>query len=99
MSRPAGERPAARELPDPPAQAPPATASAERRARIEQWAGGRPQGLVALALVIGVGGGLGAIAFRYMIEGVTELATGRSDPSAIGRVVNLTSPRSAADTS
>jgi CIC family chloride channel protein len=52
-----------------------------------------------LALVIGVGGGLGAIAFRYMIEGVTELATGRSDPSAIGRVVNLTSPRSAADTS
>ena len=41
-----------------------------------------------LALAVGVGGGLGAIAFRYMIQGVTELASGRSDPSAAGRVAN-----------
>ena len=37
---------------------------------IRQWVAGRPQGIAVLALVIGVGGGLGAIVFRYMILGV-----------------------------
>ena len=55
--------------------------------------GGTPEGLVGMALVIGVGGGLGAIVFRYMILGVTELATGRADPSVAGRVGNPHLPR------
>jgi chloride channel protein, CIC family len=33
-------------------------------------------GLTALALLVGVGAGLGAVAFRYMILGVTYLLTG-----------------------
>ena len=39
---------------------------------------GRPRlgGLMALALVTGVGAGLGAVAFRYMILGFTHLFTG-----------------------
>ena len=32
--------------------------------------------MVALALVVGVGAGVGAVAFRYLIEGVTRLFTG-----------------------
>jgi CIC family chloride channel protein len=59
-----------------------------RLSRVRQWVAVHPEGLVVLALVIGVGGGLGAIVFRYMILGVTELATGRADPSVAGRVGN-----------
>ena len=60
---------------------------------MRQWVAVHPEGLVGLALVIGVGGGLGAIVFRYMILGVTELATGRADPSVAGRVGNPHLPR------
>ena len=59
-----------------------------RLSRVRQWVAVHPEGLVGLALVIGVGGGLGAIVFRYMILGVTELATGRANPSVAGRVGN-----------
>jgi CIC family chloride channel protein len=45
-------------------------------------------GLTALALVVGVGAGLGAVAFRYMILGVTELFTGHRDYSAAGHAHN-----------
>jgi chloride channel protein, CIC family len=41
-------------------------------------------GLVVLALLVGAGGGLGAVVFRYLIFGVTELATGTEDYSAVG---------------
>ena len=64
-----------------------------RLARVRQWVAVHPGGLVLLALVIGVGGGLGAVVFRYMILGVTELATGRADPSIAGRVGNPHLPR------
>ena len=64
-----------------------------RLSRMRQWVAVHPEGLVGMALVIGVGGGLGAILFRYMILGVTELATGRADPSVAGRVGNPHLPR------
>jgi CIC family chloride channel protein len=83
-----GAQPRARGRREPQAKTPATTAGSGRTARIQQWAGGRPEGLVALALIVGAGGGVGAIVFRYMIEGVTELATGRSDPSTLGRVAN-----------
>ncbi len=45
-------------------------------------------GLTALALLTGAGAGLGAVAFRYMILGFTELFTGHSEYGATGRTVN-----------
>ncbi len=45
-------------------------------------------GLTALALLTGAGAGLGAIAFRYMILGFTELFTGHSQYGATGRTIN-----------
>lgn len=41
-----------------------------------------------LALLVGVGAGAGAIGFRYLIEGFTELFTGHGDPSALGHFSN-----------
>jgi chloride channel protein, CIC family len=49
-------------------------------------------GLVGLALVIGVGAGLGAVAFRYLIVGITWLVTGRQDFSDAGRVASTHLP-------
>jgi chloride channel protein, CIC family len=46
------------------------------------------EGLVALALVVGLGAGAGAIGFRYLILGITELFSGYRDYSAAGRVAN-----------
>ncbi|MFZ1155023.1 MAG: chloride channel protein [Solirubrobacteraceae bacterium] len=46
------------------------------------------RGLTILALLTGAGAGLGAIAFRYMILGFTELFTGHSDYSAAGHAAN-----------
>ena len=45
-------------------------------------------GLAALALLTGVGAGLGAVAFRYMILGFTELFSGHRDYSAVGHADN-----------
>ena len=44
--------------------------------------------LAALALLVGVGAGLGAICFRYLILGFTELFSGHGDPSALGHFTN-----------
>jgi CIC family chloride channel protein len=52
------------------------------------WLAGGEGGLVVLALVIGAGAGLGAIGFRELIVGITELFTGHRDYSAVGRVGN-----------
>ncbi|TCK26838.1 chloride channel protein [Pseudonocardia endophytica] len=49
-------------------------------------------GLVALALIVGVGAGLGAVAFRYLIIGITWLVTGRDDFSDAGRVASTHLP-------
>jgi chloride channel protein, CIC family len=45
-------------------------------------------GLTVLALLVGVGAGVGAVAFRYMILGVTYLLTGHRDYSAAGHAAN-----------
>lgn len=47
--------------------------------------GGR---LTLLALLTGAGAGIGAIAFRYMIVGFTELFTGHRDYSAAGHAID-----------
>jgi CIC family chloride channel protein len=44
--------------------------------------------LIALALTVGAGAGVGAIGFRYLIEGFTWLFTGHTDPSALGHFTN-----------
>ncbi len=45
-------------------------------------------GLTVLALRVGVGAGVGAVAFRYMILGVTYLLTGHRDYSAAGHAAS-----------
>ena len=45
-------------------------------------------GLTVLALLIGAGAGLGAVAFRYMILGLTYLFSGHRDYSAVGQAGN-----------
>ena len=48
------------------------------------WAGlaTTPAGLAVAAVVVGVGAGAGAVVFRYLIYGVTLLATGQQDYAA-----------------
>ncbi len=43
-------------------------------------------GLIGLALLVGAGSGLGAVAFRWLIATATRLFSGHSDYSAAGRV-------------
>ncbi len=50
--------------------------------------GGEEGLLVVLAPAVGAGAGLGAIGFRYLIEGFTLLFTGHTDPSALGHFTN-----------
>ena len=45
-------------------------------------------GLTALSFVTGAGAGFGAVAFRYMILGFTELFSGHRDYSAVGDADN-----------
>ncbi|HET7589669.1 MAG TPA: chloride channel protein [Solirubrobacterales bacterium] len=52
------------------------------------YLGGQGGVLVVLALLVGVGAGVGAIGFRYLIEGFTEIFSGHSDPSALGHFTN-----------
>jgi chloride channel protein, CIC family len=52
----------------------------------------RSRGLTGLALVVGVGAGLGAVAFRYMILGVIYVFTGHRDYSAVGHATNPLAP-------
>src|SRR5918911_1584411 len=52
--------------------------------RLYDWLRGSSTGLVALALTIGVGAGLGAIVFRYLILGFTRVFSGSDDYSAVG---------------
>ncbi len=56
--------------------------------RLRRWIAHGSRGLTILALLTGAGAGLGAIAFRYMILGFTELFTGHSDYSAAGHAAN-----------
>jgi chloride channel protein, CIC family len=58
------------------------------RERLQRSGVGGQRGLMALALLVGVGAGLGAIAFRYMILGFTYLFSGHKDYSAVGHASN-----------
>ena len=53
---------------------------------VHHWLVGTRPGLVGLALIIGVGSGLGAVVFRYLIFWITEAVTGKLDYSDAGRV-------------
>lgn len=57
-------------------------------ARIRRRLGGEDGLLVTLALLVGVGSGLGAVAFRYLIQGWTLVFVGHVDPSALGHFTN-----------
>ncbi|MEP9383946.1 chloride channel protein [Nocardioides cheoyonin] len=50
------------------------------------WLRGSRFGLFALAVLVGVGAGLGAVVFRYLVEGITWLATGHDQFGQDGRV-------------
>jgi chloride channel protein, CIC family len=51
-----------------------------------RWLRETRPGLAAIALIVGAGSGLGAVAFRYLIYFVTWLATGSSQFGQAGRV-------------
>ena len=52
------------------------------------WLRGSRGGLLAVAVVVGAGSGLGAVAFRYLIYFVTWLATGHVQFGQQGRVAS-----------
>ncbi|HWE63831.1 MAG TPA: chloride channel protein, partial [Chloroflexota bacterium] len=60
----------------------------QARTQLYDWLRGNPTGLVVLALVTGVGAGLGAIVFRYLILGFTEIFSGHQDYSAADHAPN-----------
>ncbi len=50
--------------------------------RGHDWLRASPTGLILLAIVVGVGGGLGAIVFRWLITSFTFIFSGHADYSA-----------------
>ncbi len=76
-----------------------ASATSVRRADIRSaarmvsaWLRASRLGLVAIALFVGVGAGLGAVGFRWLINGFTWLATGHQTFGQQGRVPSLHLP-------
>lgn len=65
-----------------------ATVRALWRARVQRSILKGSTGLTVLVLFVGVGAGLGAVAFRYMILGFTYLFTGHHDYSAAGHAAD-----------
>jgi len=57
-----------------------------RRPSLGDWLRTRPSSLVFLAVTVGVTTGLGAVAFRYLISGITWMFTGDADFSGLGPV-------------
>ncbi|WP_338602282.1 chloride channel protein [Saccharopolyspora sp. SCSIO 74807] len=55
---------------------------------IGTWLRERTSGLVALAVVIGVGAGLGAIVFRWLVQSFTRVLSGTADYSVAGGVAH-----------
>ena len=53
-----------------------------------RWLRASRLGLVVIALIVGVGGGFGAVGFRWIIFGFTWLATGHQEFGAQGRVAS-----------
>ncbi|HWR47848.1 MAG TPA: chloride channel protein [Pseudonocardiaceae bacterium] len=60
--------------------------------RAAAWLRGNRFGLFFIALVVGVGAGLGAVAFRYLIYAFTWLATGHHEFGQQGRVASAHLP-------
>ena len=56
--------------------------------RFYDWVHGSPSGLLALALLVGAGAGLGAIVFRYLILWFTQIFSGHNDYSATAGIVH-----------
>jgi CIC family chloride channel protein len=56
------------------------------------WLRGSRLGLAVMALAVGVGAGLGAVAFRWLIYGFTWLATGHLQFGQQGRVASIHLP-------
>lgn len=56
-----------------------ATATSNAVGWIASWLRANRVGLFCVAIVVGVGAGLGAVAFRYLVFGFTWLATGHSE--------------------
>lgn len=56
------------------------------------WLRASPAGLATIAVVIGIGAGLGAIAFRDLILWFSLLFSGHADYSAVGRAVHPSVP-------
>jgi chloride channel protein, CIC family len=84
-----GERPAyARDVADKRPISSCAESDVLRLARLRRLLTGSQWGITGLALLTGVGAGLGAVAFRYMILGVTRLLTGHRDYSIAGHAAN-----------
>ena len=54
--------------------------------KLSSWLRGTRSGLFALAVLVGVGSGLGAVVFRYLIRFFTWLATGHSQFGQAGYV-------------
>jgi chloride channel protein, CIC family len=57
-----------------------------RRTRVVAWLRGGRSGLFAVAALVGVGAGFGALAFRYLVFGLTWLVTGHTEFGQYGRV-------------
>ncbi|MGE5285906.1 MAG: chloride channel protein [Micromonosporaceae bacterium] len=60
--------------------------------RVRAWLRAGRSGLLVMALLVGVGAGLGAVAFRYLISGFTWLATGQVAFGQQGRVASAHLP-------
>lgn len=56
------------------------------------WLRGNRSGLFTVALLVGVGAGLGAMLFRWLIFGITWLATGHTEFGQDGRVASAHLP-------
>ncbi len=56
------------------------------------WLRSAPGGIVVIALVVGAGGGSGAVLFRELIRWFTLLFTGHNDYSAAGHALNPNVP-------
>ena len=55
---------------------------------VSTWLGGSRLGLVAMALLVGAGAGLGAVVFRELVYAVTWIATGHEQFGQQGRVAS-----------
>ncbi len=58
------------------------------RGSATRWLRGSPGGLVAMAMVVGAGAGVGAVVFRWLIVHATEIFSGTNDYSDAGRIPN-----------